>query len=147
MFRWIVLWLVAVFIHYNFRGWRLSSYSNTAPSGTSSRQDHRHLHRAVQLVPDMCGPAPLCSGSLTGLAGVLLLGCLAFLLVPGDQVQAVAPDPQYGPPPAVPRPVYKPGHRTVPPPTKPLRFRRAPDWYCCCTGQNFSPCCCDRTME
>ena len=125
-----------------YRGWRLSSTTYMAPTGPSVRYPDRPHHPAVQ--PNSCTayfPArPTRVGNIA-------LACMAgLLLLVLGRVQAIDPAAQPGPH-AVPRPVYAPGHRTVPPPPRPPRLTRAPDWFCSCTGANISPCQCDRHSE
>ena len=133
--------IFAVFFFVIYRGWRLSSTPNMAPTGPFVRYQDRPHHLAV--LPNFC---PAYYHRPTGV-GHLLLVCLAGLLLLGlHRVQAADHAPQPGPLP-VPRPVYAPGHRTAPPPPRPLRLTRAPDWFCCCTGSNISPCRCDRLSE
>ena len=143
MFHRLATLLVASVLLY--MGWRLS-LPNQAPTELKAHPD-RPLHLAVHHHRhDMCPALP--RYTVIGAVGpVMLLGLLCYTLFGTRRALAVAPPlPQHGPL-AVPRPVYGPTHRTVPPPTKPLRQRSYPDWFCCCKAERKPGCGCDRTEQ
>ena len=148
MFRGLLTCMLIATLHNVFdpRGWRLAS--PTQAPAQDCAPPHRPQHLAVTAVPQQVCLAPKRHGLSGAVAALVLAWVFGYLVFLGlGQVHAVAsPLPQHGPN-AVPRPYYYPGHRTVTPPTKPLRQRCPPDWYCCCKAAYKPACQCDRSQE